>query len=422
MRVPFERNARLALLLIGGMMSVAVCGAQQKLSASWLRRNTLLTAIRARDATLVATLLDRRDTARFLKSQDGYDLMLTAAAKNSNAEVIKVLMANGADLEARGPDGETPLYKAWRLQDLENIRALLDAGAKVNVQDSKGYTPLHEAVSTYTPIHSKHSIPPDLRLLCILLSHDAGVNLKTKTGFTPLQIALDTGSAEAARLLKAWGAVTDDEASHTLLCGVRNRDFAQVQASLTAGAQVNINDLHEWTPLMIASELGFVEAVRVLIRHGAAVDKVAHGFTALMLAAMNGHTEVVAALLEGHADPNYKNDRQWTALLEAARFHHLGPIRLLLEHGAQVNACNSTSTTPLMLAVSFPFNNYPSDQYLPLTEAGIADDREIVRLLLEKGADISLRDNEGKTALALALQFYPYIRAADLLRKAGAKE
>jgi ankyrin repeat protein len=106
------------------------------------------------------------------------------------------------------------------------------------------------------------------------------------------------------------------------------------------------------------------------------------GATLLMHSAAFGNLATLKLLLDMGADANARNDFNATALLWAARDPE--KARVLIAHGADVNARSKQGRTPLMLAALRP--------------GGSA----IVALLLSKGADPSVADNHGDTALGLA--------------------
>ena len=109
---------------------------------------------------------------------------------------------------------------------------------------------------------------------------------------------------------------------------------ARVEQLLKQGADVNSEQKNGWTVLMDAAKEGHTEIVKVLIVAGADMTK--YGDTALMFAL--GHTETASALIEAGADVNAKHEDGFTPLLLAARGGQAEMVRVLIEAGADVNA------------------------------------------------------------------------------------
>ncbi|MCH4093158.1 MAG: ankyrin repeat domain-containing protein [Acetobacter peroxydans] len=107
------------------------------------------------------------------------------------------------------------------------------------------------------------------------------------------------------------------------------------------------------------------------------------GYTPLILATYNGHLEAARVLLAHGADVNAQDEKGATALAGVAFKGDLALARLLLEAGAGVDVANAVGRTPLMFAVMF-------------------GREDMVRLLLAAGADPYRRDGEGLNAIELA--------------------
>ena len=99
-----------------------------------------------------------------------------------------------------------------------------------------------------------------------------------------------------------------------------------------------------------------------------------------MLAALKGHTELAKKLVARGADVNKTG---WTPLHYAATYGHLDIMKLLIEQHAYIDAESPNKTTPLMMAAHYG------------TPAA-------VKLLLEEGADPSLKNQLGLTAIDFA--------------------
>ena len=124
---------------------------------------------------------------------------------------------------------------------------------------------------------------------------------------------------------------------------------------------------------MSACMKGHVEAARLLLEKGAAVDAQREdGVTALMLACQNGHVEAARLLLEKGAAVDANMEDGFTALMLACQGGHVEAARLLLEKGAAVDAKKEDGATALMLAC-------------------LGGHVEAMRLLLEEGAAVDRR-------------------------------
>ncbi len=136
------------------------------------------------------------------------------------------------------------------------------------------------------------------------------------------------------------------------------------------------------------------------------------GDTALMMAAQNGHPDVVAALLAGGADPNSKNNSGATALMWGVGSPRV--VELLLDHGAIPDAKPDSGHTALIIAANSDgtsdvakllvsrgakVNATALSGFTPLHSATFSGDPGLIELLLEKGADARAKNRVGWTAL-----------------------
>jgi hypothetical protein len=128
----------------------------------------------------------------------------------------------------------------------------------------------------------------------------------------------------------SWNALGAQAISAHLFNAISSGDFKQVNGVLAAGADVNAKGPQGKTPLMIASEAGNVEILKLLLTRNPALNaKDEKGFTALMLAAKSGHLEIVRLLVAAGADQNLKTNAGFTAMEVAAAYDHHEVARLL---------------------------------------------------------------------------------------------
>ena len=141
------------------------------------------------------------------------------------------------------------------------------------------------------------------------------------------------------------------------------------------------------------------------------------GHTALMHAAVGGHTDIVAFLLGKGLDVNRKDADGFTALHHAAMNNRFAVVKLLLANKADVNASTNKGITPLMNAAENSdsenlelliehgavVNHYnPSTGYSALYYAMYEDRVDNVELLLKNGADLNIKFKHGLTPLMYA--------------------
>ncbi|MBI3284621.1 MAG: ankyrin repeat domain-containing protein [Burkholderiales bacterium] len=170
------------------------------------------------------------------------------------------------------------------------------------------------------------------------------------------------------------------------LFAVKFNDANTVQNFLRKGMDVNSTEgVRGESILMIALREKSMRVVDLLLKDAdIKLDAAAaNGDTAIMIAAYTGNLEALKKLIAAGAAVNRPG---WTALHYAAANGRPEIISLLLEHAAYIDAESPNKTTPLMMAVS----------------AGKID---AVKLLLDEGADIGLKNELGLTALDFARQF-----------------
>jgi ankyrin repeat protein len=174
----------------------------------------------------------------------------------------------------------------------------------------------------------------------------------------------------------------------------------------------------DWTALMYAGRQGSLEAARALAEGSADLNLAdPDGTTAIQLAILNGHFDTAAMLAEKGADPNIADTAGTTALYAAADMSTLGEIygrparrskdkmnavdliEVLLAHGARPNAALKS---PTLTRAHTPGEPSLGEGATPLMRAAKNGDTAAMRVLMAHGADASLRQKNGTTALMLA--------------------
>src|SRR3990167_7146427 len=135
-----------------------------------------------------------------------------------------------------------------------------------------------------------------------------------------------------------------------LLAAAENGDSAGVEAAITAGADINDTDVYKPTALMEAAIGGHTDVVRLLLGRGAYIDANVNGRVVLIEAIQKGHIDIVRLLLDRSANVNEVNFIGITALMRAVDSGHTDTVRLLLDKGANIDHVSLIGDTALSLA------------------------------------------------------------------------
>ena len=299
---------------------------------------------------------------------------LFLACQNGHVDVVAALLSSSPDtahvVNPALNEGASPLFIACQKGHLNVVAVLLWASknnSEVNQATNFGASPLYIACEKgYVGI------------VRVLLSSSARVNQVTKTGSSPLYIACEQGHVSV------------------------------VYALLSAkNIQVNV-PLHDdgATPLFVASQNGHVEAVLVLLtRKDIQINSILKdGATPLFIACQNGHVSVVQALLSTSKDLyiNQPTNSGATPLYIATELGRLEVVRLLLKtRGIRIDQALHDGRTPLFAAAK-------------------SGRTAVVQLLLKHQCDVSLENNQGMTALDVALR-QKHMGIGALIYEAGGR-
>ncbi len=372
----------------------------------------------------------------------GSDVPLIDAVKAKDRAAVRALLQKRADVNAPEGDGATALHWAVYRDDLELVNLLIAAGAKVNAANDLKVTPLNVAGANGNPAIVER-----------LLKAGADPDAASESGVTPLMEAARSGSAGAVRALLEHEAKVNmketDRQQTALMWAAAQKHPEVVKLLLEHGADVQARsgirkltvmdsgsrrikvardgatqiESGGSTALTFAALSGDVESAKLLVKAGADVNhSAADGNSALVLAALNGNGPVAQALLDAGANPNAAG-AGYTALHAAALRGDLATAKALLAKRANPNA---------QLTKGTPVRRFGSQWTLPGTIAGATPllvaasylEVEIVRALLEAGADPMLGLPDGTTPLLAAAgnAIERQARPADLIRYGVADE
>jgi ankyrin repeat protein len=306
--------------------------------------------------------------------------LLHIAATKGYIEIAELLIARGADVNARTNTNKTPLFFASREGHSRMVSLLLSRGADPLITTAEGFTPISiagekghaqivellsptkTASKTATekqfdkdkyPIHyavqngifDSNDLPPRFspkinapkNTVSSLVTSENVDDPATKGRFTPLHVAAMNGKKRRSLLIGEFlinkGANKDAKtnAGWTPLHIVASKNDARFASMLiTQGASVDKKDnQHDRTPLHIGLEQHHFKVAETLISKGANMNSTTFGETPLFTAAKTGDDILVKFLIDHHADASIRDESGYTPLHIAAEKGHYTIVKML---------------------------------------------------------------------------------------------
>ena len=327
-----------------------------------------------------------------VRGQGSPDQQLLDAVKAGDMGLVKALLAEGADVQARDDNGRTALHMAAYRGHSEVVDFLMAEGADVNATSDKGETPLHcsGVLRCHPDVFLQHGtgrpfeqeVKMRQAVAQRLLSHGAKVDTVAAYHWTPLHLAAYCGNRGVVELLLAQGAsvsAVDSKGNTPLHVAVFGR---------TRVAELLLDGSDDESPNGCSAVMhchAYPTETEVPAKDGGQAKKV-------MQVVAKSHGKVLPLLLL--CDPERSKDRQ---PLDDAGKGRREIAELLLTHGADANAKTFSGWTPLHYASALGYAH-------------------MAEVLLPRGADARVKDNAGRTPLALAVEA-GYSDLAGLLQK-----
>ena len=366
-----------------------------------------------RTALMIAGRYNYADLARLLLS-NGAEVdygsgtgwvALHFASGAGQADVAKVLLDGGGDVNVLSSGGDPPLYQAAHWGRADMVQLLLSRGADPDIQANTGVTPLHGAASNVARSGSA-------AVVSLLLSYDADPNLRRslpnpglitragETGHSPLDdlVARGYGSyAEAARILRDGGGK----------CFVRTSSLCQNVPVATSDPVTVVNTVAATVANTIVATVAntAVAAVENTVASTVAAGSCpagtldADGMTQAQLdyeflgAVLENDLEEVCNYLRRGANieirtdqvgrPHHRSEESATALMIAGRNNYSDLARLLLSNGADVDSTGGLA----------------GGGWAALHIAAYEDHADVARVLLDGGGDVNVLSSGGDPPL-----------------------
>ncbi len=320
---------------------------------------------------------------------------LLGAAEHGDQALARTLLQQGADVNAAGVDGSTPLHRAVFTDHFEVATLLVKAGAKVQAADRYGVTPLALAC-----------LNGNAKMIRLLIEAGANPESVDSAGEPALMTAARTGVPDALRALLDAGAKVDARDTQfqqtSLMVAVRENQVEAVDFLIGRHAAVNAQTRKGPLPPFVKPCKGTgCGSEGVGINRGGLPDRgrraeAKGGMTPLLYAARDGRIDGARKLVAAGADIELAEANGIRPLLMAVLNNHLDVARLLIEYGADVDADDFWGRTPLWATVEYrnlDMNNKdqdnPTDNFVDRGPILV-----FIHELLDAGASVNARTRE----------------------------
>jgi ankyrin repeat protein len=340
---------------------------------------------------------------------------LSLACENGSAAMVKTLLDAHANANLAPLNGETPLMTCSRAGNVEAVKTLLAHGADVNAKEkTEAQTALMWAVA------ERH---PDV--VHVLIEHGADVEARSRT-FGQLIVRDENGSRlvcppPAGVKAPCINAETVEKGGSTpLLFAARSGDVESAKLLIAAGANVNEQAPDGDSALVIAAYSGNGKFAEFLLNKDANPGADQGGYSALHVALLRDDPDLVRSLLAHGANPNtritkgtphMRSSQQFvlpeylvgaTPFFLAAKYADPEMMRELVAAGANPSISTQDGTTPLMAAAGVDYRGGETRRNREYHRMPVDDDArtlEAVKIALQLGNDVNASNEAGNTAL-----------------------
>ncbi|HET7350265.1 MAG TPA: ankyrin repeat domain-containing protein [Marmoricola sp.] len=295
-------------------------------------------------------------------------------------DLLELTLRNGAEVNDKDSFNGTGLIRAAERGHAAVVGRLVQAGIDLDHVNNLGWTALHEAVILGDGDASA------LETVRTLVAAGVDVTIPAvRDGRTALQHASERGYDAIASVLERADRPMD-RPGRRILAAARDGDADGVALALRHGARLEQRDSSRRTPLLLAVTGDHVEAAQVLLNLGADPDALdGQHDTPWLVTGVTGSARMAELLLEFDPDLTILNRFGGTSLIPASERGHVAYVRRVVQTPIDVDHVNELGWTALLEAV--------------ILGEGTRRWQQVVQILLDAGADPTIPDRNGVTAL-----------------------
>ncbi len=332
----------------------------------FLDEKSLLEAVEKGDLKKIKLLTELKYAYIETKNIQQQTALYTAVKKN-HFSVVKYLVEQGANINAREKDGWSILHRAVETNKLSIVQYLVENGADLHARTN---------YNKETPLEMAKNDKKDQEIIAYL--ENAVLQLQVQRDNRLLENA-EKGNLEKVKQLLNEGAnihAKNNAQQTALYVAVRGNQFSVMNYLVEQGANINAREKDGWSILHRAVATNNLAIVEYLVENGADLDaKTNYNKETPLEMAKNDKKdqEIIQYLINTHflnaaeqknideiqkclnqgAQLEAKTECQWTALHYAARGNDSNVITFLIKQGANVKAKNWEGKTPLDIAINF---------------------------------------------------------------------
>lgn len=402
------------------------------------RNSPLEIAIQHRHIEVARTLLDYKADVNDL-NEDGSPLAFTA--RRGDAAIAELLLDRKANVNQLN-NGKTSLEIAFQSGNKETAQLLIDRKADVNLKKAinsaiegrfaeivgmlidfradvdQFLDKLYNFNGSTSTLLMRAANLGHVEVVKTLLAKNANVHLLNWLSKSALNIAAKSGHTEIVRALLAANANVNTKHHHSLFDEAAEGGHTEiVKILLAANASVNQPCWGNYTPLYYALFYRHIEIMQLLLDSKANVKKISNDDSALGFAVKCSRTEIMQLLLDSEANVNGPIKNGDTPLHLACREGKTEIAQFLLAHNADVNIPSKKGDSPLITAAHYRMkglvalqeqwidmnSTYYYPNFISFVTQVIDKGIELVKLLLDGGADVNYQRSDGLNALKLLI-------------------